>query len=155
LKNAATVGTLGGLGIEALKGTSAIPFQGNLTQQATALQGEAQQLLNPLLNGGPLPAGAQQGITNAVNAATAAIKSKYASLGMSGSSAELEDLQNVQNQAAAQQFTIAQQLASQGLQASGMATQDYQTLANDILTQDQSFTKALASLAGGLAGGTK
>lgn len=66
---------------------------------------------------GTLPPGYQAAIDNAQQAAAAKIRSNYASLGLSGSSSEAEDIANSNLQIQAQAAPILQQLMSQGLSA--------------------------------------
>lgn len=69
---------------------------------------------------GILPPGAQQSLQAQLSAARAATQAKYADMGMTGSSAESQDLQNLNTQAIQQQFQLGQAMATQGLtEASG------------------------------------
>lgn len=128
------------------------------TSQEKALLSQAQglgatgQQLQTYLQGGGLPAGAQAGVTNATNAAKAAIRSKYASQGLSGSSMEVQDLANVDSQAAAQVFAMQDQLLKQGQDFSGLSAQLYEALIKNSSAQDSELMKALAGFAGSLGG---
>ena len=76
-----------------------------------------------VLTSGNLPPGAEQWIKNMTTAQDTATKGRYASLGLSGSTMEGDALSNVQNQATAQRFQIAQQMGQQLIQAGGQAVQ--------------------------------
>jgi hypothetical protein len=103
---------------------------------------------------GKLPAGAQTQINQAEQSAEAAIKSKYAAMGLSGSTMEQQDLIAAQNQAIAAQFNEAQTLANQGVQIAGVinsgdatAAQIYETIMQTVLQQDSQLQAALANFA--------
>jgi hypothetical protein len=136
---------------------------GNLTTQGTTIANDAAA--------GKLPPGLEQQLTTAAASAKATIRSQYASRGMSGSSAEQQDLANVDNQIAAQRGTLAQSLLAQGIneqsqgaslastllstgiQETGLSTALYESILKDSLAQDASLSDALAKFAAGLAGG--
>lgn len=93
-----------------------------LQQQQNALQtqGNIQAAVTPgLLTElqGKLPAGAQATVDAATNAEIASIKSQYASRGLTGSSAEAQDIASAQMRGVQNSFAIAQQLAQSGLSA--------------------------------------
>lgn len=136
---------------------------GNLTTQGTTIANDAAA--------GKLPPGLEQQLQTAAASAKATIRSQYASRGMSGSSAEQQDLSNVDNQIAAQRGTLAQSLLAQGIneqsqgaslastllstgiQETGLSTALYESILKDSLAQDASLSDALAKFAAGLAGG--
>ncbi len=122
------------------------------------LSAEAQQQLNQsrLLESyqasGTLPPGLQAGIDAATQNAAAAIKSQYASRGMSGSSAEAQDLASLQQRATTQGAEMAMQLYSQGVQQSQIADSIYAQLMGVQQEEDQQTTQAIGSFASALAG---
>lgn len=83
-------------------------------------QATEAQLLDPLTSG-KLPPAAEQSVVNAVNDAKAATKSRYASLGLTGSTAETDALAAIDNNAIGQRFSIAQNMANTALQAGNQA----------------------------------
>lgn len=88
-----------------------------IADTATGIAGQQNTYGNQLeqsLITGQLPPGFDAQIQQATNDAMTSIRSRYASLGMSGSSAEADALAYVQQQAAGQRAAIAQQLAQQG-----------------------------------------
>lgn len=122
--------------------------------QSLALQ-TAQNLV-PTVSTGQLPPGAQQGINNALRDAQTAIRSKYANLGLSGSTMESQELSAAQDRATAAAFNEANQLTQTGLQALGMtgnAASEYQAIMADQLSQDQELQNALAAFAAASSGG--
>ncbi|MGH7091680.1 MAG: hypothetical protein ACREFQ_22550 [Stellaceae bacterium] len=117
---------------------------GNLAAQGNNLMGYMQS--------GTLPPGAAEAVNSATDAAKAQIRSNYANLGMSGSTMEDQALNMVDQNAAAQTFSIANQLMSEGANFTNMSNQLYTQILNDTLAQDTAFQQALASFSGGLAG---
>lgn len=101
---------------------------------------------------GQLPGGAEAGIQQALQAAQAQIRSTYASMGLTGSTMESQDLANASTQAEAQRFSIGQQMAQTGLAASSNADSlsagIYQELMQGFLARNQDFNGALAEFAG-------
>lgn len=159
---AATLG-LGGLGLAknliggipqsgALKGVA-----GQAGAQATALGAEGQNLLGPI-QGGPLPPALEQQVLNGVKSADAATKSRFAQLGLSGSTMETDALSNNQNQAQALRGTLALQLAQSGAQLLSIANQDlgiesgiFTNLMNAQIAQDSALEQSIARFAGSAA----
>jgi hypothetical protein len=145
-----------GLGASALMGNQPVAAQDSLNTAASNLNGTAG-LVNSLSTG-QLPPGAAQQVSQFLNDKIAGIQSKYAGMGLSGSTMEQQDIASAQAQAAAMTFSLAQQATQTGLQAAGLQDQIYSQLANIQLSQDQSLQNALASFAsaagGGGAGGT-
>ncbi len=135
-----------------LAGGQTAPGQNQIGQLAGGLQTEGQQLSSYLKNG-TLPPGAQAGIDQATKAAQAATRSKYASAGMSGSSAETQDLNNITEQAQAQTFQEANSLLQDGLNATSTSGQLYADLMNFDSQESAQTGQAIASLAGALDGG--
>jgi hypothetical protein len=210
-KIAAPVASLGGLGLALMNANTKVPGQPQLasvpgtitasteaagnaattaannaatTIDATAGGQIAQgQTLENYLAAGTLPPGVQAGISSAANSAKAAIRSQYANRGESGSSAEAEDLANVDSQAVSAGTTIATQLLQQGasmvgtgvseeatagqlatstdlatgtmdLNAESLAQQIYTQIMNTSLAQDQQLGSAIGNFASALAGST-
>jgi hypothetical protein len=130
------------------------------TSQENALLGNAQGAINTenqLIGdeaSGNLPPGAQASVSNALQSDIAQIKARYASLGMSGSSAEQQDIANAQQQAAGQQFTLASNATQTGLSALGLTTNVYDTLVQDQLTRQQALQNAFSGFFDALGTGT-
>jgi len=136
-----------------LAGNQTLPGQNEIGELAGGLQTQGQELSSYIKNG-TLPPGAQAGIDQATKAAQAAIRSKYAADGMSGSSAEVQDLNNVTEQAQAQQFQEASTLLQEGLDATSISGQLYAEMMNFDQQQSAQTGAAISSLAGALSGGT-
>ena len=159
---AATLG-LGGLGM-AKNLIGGIPNQGQLKgiagqagAQATALGAQGQGLLGPI-EGGPLPGPLEQQVQNGIRDADAATKSRFAKLGLSGSTMETDALNNNQNQAQALRGTLALQLAQAGAQLISLANQDlgieagiFTNLMNAQIAQDSALEQSIARFAGSAA----
>lgn len=144
--------------------TTALQQQANQLGTQAAIQTQVlPQLLNELQ--GKLPEGAQASIDMNTKANIAAIKSKYAGMGMSGSTAEAQDIATAKQSALAQSFAVSQQLAQEGLSAltttpyAGSVTQlggDTATLLEELLRDETNQGSALGTaLANFAAAATK
>lgn len=149
-KNASLLLGVGSLGLDALKGNQPLPGESNITGIANQLSGQATQLQSYLTNG-TLPPGVSTALTQAGSAAKAAIRSQYAAKGMSGSSAEVQDLSNVDNTLVSQGATIATTLLNQGITEANLAAGLYGQIMNTALTQDNQLSGALGTLAAAAA----
>lgn len=141
-----------GLGLDALKGNQVSGAEKNLQAEAGGLAGQGQQL-EGYLQSGNLPPGLQQGITQASDSAKATIRSQYAARGMSGSSAEQQDLAAVDERAQAQGAQMAMQLLQTGISETGMASGLYEQLLNQNLANDKGLSSAIANFATAASGG--
>ena len=150
--NAGTLTSLAGLGTDIAGGMKTPKGQSQLLNDAGNLNNLAKQN-ESYLSTGTLPAGAQAGINQATQSAIAAIKSRYAGMGMSGSSSEQSEIAAVQANAQAQGTNIAMQLMQQGASETGMADQIYQNIMSDSMKNDQAFSSAFTNLAGAVGGG--
>jgi len=139
-----------GMGANLLAGNKTPAYSGQLAGAASTLASQGNQLTG-YLTSGALPPGMQDQINRATSAATAQIRSMYASRGMTGSSAEQQDLQNVQLQAQAQAAQIAEQLYKQGVSDLGVSDQLYAQLMQTFNQRDQQASNAIAGFAGSLA----
>ena len=141
------------IGYEGLKSSeslSNIPGYSGLSNTASQLGGQATQL-ESYLQTGNLPPGIQQSLTQAGDAAKAAIRGQYASRGMSGSSAEAQDIANVDTTIAGQGAQIATNLLSTGVSEANLSSELYSQILNANLTQDNQLGQALSTLAAGAA----
>lgn len=172
-KNAATLG-IGGAGIGAAllapklaqSVSPKLPNEPQLTANAQTANANAANLtaqeaaLTAPLTTGVLPAAQQQQLDNATNDAITSVKSKYASMGLSGSTMELEAINNVKNQSAGLKVNMEAQLAQTGLQMGSQALanmnltdQIYTSLMNATISQDNNLQSAIAKLAAAAAAG--
>lgn len=140
-----------GLAMSAIKGAQPIPAETALKEQASQGAAQGQQLQSYIQNG-TLPPGAQAGIDQAKNAAKAAIRSKYASMGMSGSSSEQQELSAVESRAQAEGEQQALQLLNTGINESNMSSQLYEHILNNTMQNDQALSSAVSGFAGSVAG---
>lgn len=139
------------------EGTKGAPGLGNIKSLAQSEGGLAKQFGDQTLGElttGTLPAPAQAALDQALRDAHSSIKSKYASMGMTGSTAEAQDLDNADKSAVAQRFKIAQELAQTGLSAlsstTGTEAELYQAILQSQTQQDAGLAQALAGFAGAL-----
>ena len=149
LSNPASLLTLGGLGLDLVKGNTPVKGQNQVSQIAASTLGQGQQL-GSYLTTGTLPPGLQQSINNASNSAKAAIRSKYAALG-GDSSAMQQDLANVDMQASAEGGKLAIQLLNAGLNETQLSAQLYESLMQNSLQQNGQLSQGVGSLANALA----
>lgn len=131
---------------------SNIPAMGKETATAKMLKNFAAGAI-PAEQTGNLPAGAEQFVLNAQKDEEARIRGEYASLGLSGSTMEAQDLSAASERAAAQRFQIASTVTSQGLTAAGAAGGEFANIANQQLAQDQRLQEAIAAFSTSLGFG--
>lgn len=144
--------SLGGLGYEALKGQPTTPNLNNLTTEAASAFNTEQQLISGELSG-QLPPGAAAGVKQGLEAAQAQIRGQFASMGLSGSSAEADALASASQASASQSFQIAQSMANQGLSLAGLSAQIYSQIIQQTLGSDQEFSSAITNFAQAAGGG--
>jgi hypothetical protein len=123
-----------------------------IVQAQGAIAGAAQD--------GRLPAGAEAMLQNNLNSQISGIQQKYAQMGMSGSTAEQQDIAAAKSASMAQAFQIGNALAQQGLNEVNAASGQESTLLQQIMTaelaQSQDFQKMIADFAAAATdGGTK
>ncbi len=140
------------LALDALRGNQAYKGENQLSQSAAQLSAQGAQLQS-YIQTGTLPPGAQAAINQAVAASQASIRSQYASMGGSGSSAEAQDLANAQAAGVAQATQTAQSLLSTGIQQSQLSDQLYQDIMNQSMQEDQDLSGAFGTFASALPGG--
>ncbi len=94
-------------------------------------------------------------IARMVRKAQAAIRQRYASMGMTGSTAETDDLNDAVEAGVQQQFEIGQKMAATGLNAiaalTGQSAQAYLALLNAQTAKNTALGNALANFAGAIA----
>lgn len=112
------------------------------------------QQLQSYLASGTLPPGAQQWVDNQTAAQKASIKSKYANLGMSGSTAETQELNQVDANASAQMFQIATELLNTGVSETGASGTLYNYLMQAQNADQKDVSGAIQNFVTSLAGGS-
>lgn len=131
-----------------------LPQSGQLTAQANQLTDSGTQLQS-YLTSGTLPPGVKTAIDSATKSAQAAIRSKYAANGMSGSTAETQELAQAELSSANQGTQIALQLLNTGIDEVGLSSKIYEQLMSANTAQNNATGSAIANLASALGGGTK
>lgn len=146
----------GGLLYNLLEGSPSASAEKSLKNIAGQQTAQGQQLESYIANG-TLPPGAQQWVNQQTAGQKAAIRSKYAQLGMNGSTAEQQELSQVDAAATSQMFTIASQLLNTGVNETNASGTLYNYLlqaqnadAKDMSSAIQNF---VASLGGSGSGG--
>jgi hypothetical protein len=137
-------------GLKGAQGLGNMPGYNQLKDQANYLQTQGTQMGQYLQNG-TLPPGVQASLHQASESAKAAIKSQYAARGMSGSSAEAQDIAGVDNTIASQGANIATQLLNSGISESNLAGNIYSQILQQNIGADNQLGGALATLAGAAA----
>lgn len=133
--------------------TSAIEGGGKTgAQQSEAIIGSqeaqtGQQQVN-LGTSGQLNPGQQAALQEQLQAGIAGIRSRYASMGMSGSTSEAQAIAGAQQAYAAQIAEMSQQEINTGLTALGQSSSANTALANQQMQSDQGLSQAIAALAG-------
>lgn len=152
-KNLNVLGSAAGLGLNLLQGQKSLAGEQQLKDLASTTGAQSAQLQSYLASG-TLPPGLQAGLDAAKESAKTAIRSMYASRGMSGSSAEQADLAHADQAVAAQGGQLAVQLLQSGISEAGLTSQLYQAILHDSLLKDQSLGAAIANFASAAAGTT-
>lgn len=159
------------LAASALKGKSTpapenTPSGSNLTNIASGLNTNAANInatansLIPSVTTGVLPPGADAMVNDALRGAQSSIRSKYASMGLSGSTMEAQELSSAAQSAASQRFQMANTLTNTGLNAAGISSNEmnssariYEAIMREQLAQDSALQNALANFAASAAQG--
>jgi hypothetical protein len=139
------------LGMNLLKGNEQYPAEKQLNTLATNA-GTQGQALAGYINSGTLPPGAHEAVTSATNAAKATMRSRFAQMGLSGSSMEAQALGDIDRQAAAQTFQMADRLLMEGANYSQLAGQLYNNILQSQVATDRELQQSLMTFAGGLGG---
>ena len=151
-------GQLAGLGIGAaglgynLLTKNSIPGESNISNLSNQLQNQSAQLQSYVQNG-TLPPGVATVLTQVQKSMTDQIKAKYAKFGMSGSTAETQDLDNAALQVQSQGATEALNLMNQGVSLTQLSGQLMTTLLNSNTQQANQTVQSISGLASALAGG--
>ncbi len=143
----------GGLGYQALQ--SQKPPEGlDALRGAASKLGAQGDVLQGYLTSGTLPPGVQSSLTSAAESAKASIRSRYASRGMSGSSAEAADLARVDRDIASKGADVAIQLLQTGIKETGLSSELYTAIMNGELERDKELGSAIGNFASSFAGGS-
>ena len=139
-----------GLASNILMGNRAMPGEGAISATAARL-GQQSEAMQQYLTSGTLPQGLQSGLTSAGAAAKATIRSRHASSGTSGSSAEQQELASVDSQMQTQGANMALSLYQTGLNEAQISSNLYRTILQGALQQDQALGSAIGRFASSLA----
>jgi hypothetical protein len=130
------------------------PVKGEAQVNAAAAQDTAQgNQLQSYLQTGTLPPGAQATINASVAAQQAQIRSQYANMGMTGSSAEAQDLAAAQSEGVAQATNVATSLLQTGIAENEYGTQLYGDILNENLQKDNDLGSAIGNFASAMVPG--
>ncbi len=150
-RNAGAIVAGGALASNLFSGNELPAGSQQLTDTAGRLLTQGNQLTS-YVNSGKLPAGAQASLDRASAAAKATVRSRYASMGLAGSTMEAQDLASIDQNTATQGFQIADQLLQQGISETGLASGIYENLIRLNQEQDQATGTAIANFAAALSG---
>lgn len=140
----------GAAAIPLLTGSSSMPGQEQLNSLAQQMSGSSAALTG-YLNSGTLPPGVQAGLKSANESAKAAMRSMFASRGMSGSSSEVAALANIDQTTAAQGAEIAMKLLDRGIQQQQMSSALYQVILRNAMEEDKAFGEAIGRFGAAMA----
>lgn len=155
---AKTVAPLAVLGTSLYKANQDIPGAKEMERTAKDAAGRAAQLGDAAnaAFAGNLPGGRQVAFDNQANREKAAIRQRYAGMGMSGSTAEAQDLAAVDQRLQEQAFREAQQMATTGFNAaaqqSGISDELYKLLWEEEARRGTAFSNSLSSFVSAIAG---
>ena len=143
---------LSGLGMayNMMKGNQPPRYSAELQAQAAALQAQGAQLQG-YLTSGTLPPGIGSALSGAHDSAAAAIRSRYANMGMAGSSAEMQDLNNLAQTTVSQGADIANKLLATGVSEQQFASGLYQNLMATSMQQDTNMSNAISGFTNAMA----
>lgn len=144
---------IGGAGLvaNAIKGSSKTGAEKN----EAAIAGSQNAVGNEqfaLAKAGQLAPGQMAAINQQLEDGITQIRSKYASMGMSGSTSEQQAISQLQNAAASTVANAIQAELNTGLTALGQADSATQALANQQIQSDNALTQAIAMLSGAPSG---
>ncbi len=140
----------GGMVANAIKGDK----QSGAEKASSEIAGQ-QAALGKDLTSGKLQPGQQGIIDKQLQDAITTIKSKYAGMGLSGSTMEASEIANAQQQAGNYATQLIQQNTTTGLNALNMASSSNQQIVQDQIGQDKSLYDSIIALAGTGSGGGK
>lgn len=143
----------GGLLANVVQGNKPVAGE-NQVNAAAAADTAAGNQNQAYLQNGTLPPGAQASINQAAQSQKAAIKSRFAQMGSSGSSSEQQELAAVDQWAQGQGSQLALELLKSGISQSQMGAALYSDISKNALAQDQSLASSIGAFASSLAGGT-
>lgn len=139
--------SVAGLGANALAGNKKTGAEINAAAGANAAQTTGNALISEG-QAGTLPPGQLAALQTELDQGIAAIRSRYAEMGMSGSTSEAEAIQQAQQAMAANVAQLAQQEVTTGLSALGQGTQANAAIAQQQMQSDAGLSQAIAMLAG-------
>jgi hypothetical protein len=122
-----------------------------LQQEQLNMMRQQQQTAQQYMTGQITPE-MQQNIQNQTQANIQQIKAKYAQMGMSGSTAEAQEIAGAEARGTAMLGQAQTQMIQTGAQMLGLPTQTIAKLSAQQLAQDKEFSDALAAFVGSLAG---
>ena len=149
-KNASSILSALGLAANMAKGQQPPKYSGNLQAQADAMNARGAQLQG-YLTSGTLPPGIGDALAGAHDSAAASIRGRYAKMGMSGSSAEMQDLNNLAQTTVSQGADIANKLLATGVSQQQFAAGLYQNLMATSMQQDTNMSNAIAGFTNAMA----
>jgi hypothetical protein len=144
----------GMLAYQVWRGNQPIPGVENLRNMAGSLASQSEAGGNMIAQAiqGNLPGPARSAVQQALRAAQTTIRGKYSELGMSGSTAEMQELADAELRSVALRFQIGQQMAQTGLQQvagnNSLAAQLYAAILSAETQRGSELGDALAAFAG-------
>lgn len=148
MKNNAALAQLGlsGVGLAMAGGKKPIPNGQQLNELAATGSQAAKDLINSYRTG-QLSAAQQAGLDQLTQQTKNQINQYFASIGQSDSTAHMQALAQVDQQALGMKQQMLDNMLQQGLSAIGVASGPLQTVANYQIAQDQNLTNAFGNFA--------
>ena len=146
-----SLGVAGGGLLKQLLQPGGVEALNPLQQEQLNMMRQQQQTAQQYMTGQVTPE-MQQNIQNQTQANIQQIKAKYAQMGMSGSTAEAQEIAGAEARGTAQLGQAQSQMIQTGSQMLGLPTQTIAKLSAQQLAQDKDFSDALAAFVGSLAG---
>jgi hypothetical protein len=152
LTKPSTLITGGAAAIPLLRGNT-IPGLSDIQNQAKTYNAMGTPLAQSLITGN-LPPGAASALDAATRAGEASVRSRFAQMGLTGSSQEADMLAGVQANRATQQLKMLEDITNIGTGMMARADPLLQNIMTQRYAQDVAQQQAIARLAAALAGGT-
>lgn len=145
MKNNSGLLSAAGMGAQYLMSNKQSGAEKNLRDLAGRQGATARSFLEAGASG-QLPQGLSEGIMQGYEAAKTSIRNKYAGLGLSGSTMEMQELNDLERRLASQKFDASMALVNQGMDASQIANNTYTALVNKELADDSALADALFNM---------
>lgn len=147
--NAGTIASLAPVAASVMQGNQVTNEQKALEAQAAQLGSQGSEMMADL-RAGKLPQGMQQSFDQASQDAITSIRSKYASMGLAGSTMEQQEIASAQQRVESLKADQIQKLMSTGLDTIGASSNLYKDIMQQNIQSDNSLSAAIAAAVGSM-----